>query len=65
MDNREERTAELTARLDEEVRRLRTLAQQLSKKRIDAAKRMTTLVGAELAALKMEQAIFQVTVSSR
>ena len=64
LDNRETRTAELTARLDEEARRLRTLAQQLSKKRIDAATRMTMLVGAELAALKMEQAIFQVTVSS-
>jgi DNA repair protein RecN (Recombination protein N) len=63
LDNREERTAELTGLLDEEARRLHTLAQQLSKKRIDAAKRMTTLVGAELAALKMEQAIFQVTVS--
>lgn len=64
LDNHEERTAELTGLLDEEARRLHTLAQQLSKKRIDAAKRMTTLVGAELAALKMEQAIFQVTVSS-
>ena len=64
LDNREERTAELTVRLDEEVRRLRTLAQQLSKKRIDAGKRMTTLVGAELVALKMVQAIFQVMVSS-
>ena len=64
LDNRESSTAELTARLDEEARRLRTLAQQLSKKRIDEAKRMTTLVGAELVALKMEQAIFQVTVSS-
>lgn len=63
LDNHEERTAELTARLDEEGRRLRTLAQQLSKKRVDAAKRMTTLVGAELAALKMEQAIVQVMVS--
>jgi DNA repair protein RecN (Recombination protein N) len=64
LDNREERTAELTGLLDEEARRLHTLAQQLSKKRVDAAKRMTTLVGAELAALKMEQAIFQVTVST-
>jgi DNA repair protein RecN (Recombination protein N) len=64
LDNHEERTAELTAQLDEEARRLRMLAQQLSKKRNDAAKRMTTLVGAELVALKMEQAIFQVTVSS-
>lgn len=64
LENREERTAELTARLDEEARRLRTLAQQLSRKRADAAKRMTTLVGAELAAVKMEQAVFQVQVSS-
>lgn len=64
LDNREERTAELAARLEEEARRLRTLAQQLSKKRMDAAKRMTTLVGAELAAVKMEQAVFQITVSS-
>jgi DNA repair protein RecN (Recombination protein N) len=64
LDNREEKTAELTVRLDEEARLLRTLAQQLSKKRIDAAKRMTALVGAELVALKMEQAIFQVNVSS-
>jgi DNA repair protein RecN (Recombination protein N) len=64
LDNHETRSAELTARLDEESHRLRTLAQQLSKKRIDAAKRMTTLVEAELVALKMEQAIFQVTVSS-
>jgi DNA repair protein RecN (Recombination protein N) len=62
--NREERTAELRARLDEKAGRLRTLAQQLSKKRMEAAKRMTTLVGAELVALKMVQAIFQVTVSS-
>ena len=63
LENHQERTAELTAQLDEEGRRLRTLAEQLSKKRIDAAKRMTTLVGTELAALKMEQAIFQVVVS--
>ena len=64
LDTHEARTAELTAQLDEESRRLRTLAQQLSKKRIDAARRMTTLVEAELIALKMEQAIFQVTVAS-
>lgn len=64
LDNREARIAELTARLDEENRSLRTLAQQLSKKRIDAATRMTALVGAELVAVKMEQAVFQITVSS-
>src|ERR1041384_7999951 len=64
LDNRETRTAELTTQLEDESRRLRTLAQQLSKKRIDLAKRMTTLVQAELTALKMQQAIFQVTISS-
>lgn len=64
LDNREERTAELAARMEAEARRLRLLAQQLSKKRMDAAKRMTTLVGAELVAVKMEQAVFQVTVLS-
>jgi DNA repair protein RecN (Recombination protein N) len=64
LDNHQERTAGLTSRLDEEAHRLHTLAQQLSKKRTDAAKRMTTSVEAELAALKMEQAIFQVMVSS-
>jgi DNA repair protein RecN (Recombination protein N) len=64
LDNHEARTAELTVQLDEESRRLRTLAQQLSKKRIDAGRRMTTLVETELTALKMEQAIFQVTVTS-
>ncbi|MEK6641578.1 MAG: DNA repair protein RecN [Nitrospirota bacterium] len=63
LDNHQERTAELTAQLDAEAHRLRTLAQQLSQKRTDAAKRMTISVEAELAALKMEQAIFQVMVS--
>ncbi|MCG3778510.1 MAG: DNA repair protein RecN [Nitrospira sp.] len=64
LDGRDERTAQLAARLEEEARHLRTLAQQLSKKRMDAAKRMARLVGAELAAVKMEQAVFQVTVLS-
>ncbi len=61
--NHQERTAELTALLDEAAHHLRTLAQQLSKKRTDAARRMTTSVEAELAALKMGQAIFQIIVS--
>jgi len=63
LDNHQERTAELTSQLEEKAHRLRTLAQQLSQKRTDAAKRMTTSVEAELAALKMEQAIFLVMVS--
>jgi DNA repair protein RecN (Recombination protein N) len=64
LNDGEARAAGLAAQLDEEAHRLRISAQQLSKKRIDAATRMTTLVEAELVALKMEQAIFQVTVSS-
>jgi DNA repair protein RecN (Recombination protein N) len=64
LDNCEERAAELTVQLKEEALLLHTLAEQLSKKRIEAAKRMTTLVGAELVVLKMEQAFFQVKVSS-
>ncbi|MCX5723549.1 MAG: DNA repair protein RecN [Nitrospirae bacterium] len=64
LDSRDERSAALAARLEEEARGLRTLAHQLSKQRMEAAKRMTTLVGAELVALKMEQAVFQVTLSS-
>lgn len=61
--NHQERTAELTSLLDEAAHRLRTLAQQLSKKRTDAARRMTMSVEAELAGLKMGQAIFQIIVS--
>jgi DNA repair protein RecN (Recombination protein N) len=62
--NCQERSVELTAQLDEEALRLRTLGQQLSKKRMDTAKRMTTLVETELVALKMDKAIFDVMVSS-
>ncbi|NOT23937.1 MAG: DNA repair protein RecN [Nitrospiraceae bacterium] len=64
LDNREAKIAELIARHGEEALCLGALAQQLSKKRIDAAKRMTTLMEAELAALKMGQAIFQVSIAS-
>ncbi|HSF66619.1 MAG TPA: DNA repair protein RecN [Nitrospiraceae bacterium] len=63
LGNRQVKTAEVTARLGEEAYRLHGLAQQLSKKRVDAAKRMEMLVGSELAALKMGQAIFRVMVS--
>lgn len=64
LDNHQERTAELTGQLEEQAHRLRTFAQQLSQKRRNAAKRMMTSVEAELATLKMKQAIFQVMVSS-
>ena len=63
-ENRDVRTATLTEQLDEAARHLRALAQQLSNKRIDAATRMTKLVEAELATLKMGQASFQIAVSS-
>jgi DNA repair protein RecN (Recombination protein N) len=61
--NHQERTAELTALRDKAAHRLHTLAQQLSKKRTDAARRMMASVESELAALKMGQAIFQIIVS--
>jgi DNA repair protein RecN (Recombination protein N) len=64
LENREANTAEVTTQLGEETCRLHALARQLSKKRMDAAKQMTTLVEAELVALKMEQAAFQVAMSS-
>jgi DNA repair protein RecN (Recombination protein N) len=64
LETREGRTVELTAKVEEEGRRLRTAAQQLSKKRTEAAKRLAKLVVAELTALKMGEAAFQVVVSS-
>ncbi len=64
LERRESRTAEVIAQVEEEGRRLRTLAQQLSKKRNEAAKRLAKLVAAELSAVKMGEAAFQVVVSS-
>jgi DNA repair protein RecN (Recombination protein N) len=63
LNNHHESIAELTAQVDEEARRLCILAKQLSEGRVDEAKRMMMLVGAELATLKMGQAIFQIMVS--
>jgi len=54
----------LTAKLEEARQFLWGLAQQLSKKRAEAAKQMKTLVKGELAVLKMDQATFDIAVTS-
>jgi len=54
---------ELTGRLEVEERRVIELAKQLTKKRREAAKRLTTLVATEFAAVKMEQATFEILVT--
>lgn len=64
METYDDTLSELTAKLDEAQRHLSGLARQLSKKRAEAAKRMTTLMKGELAVLKMDQATFDVTVTS-
>ncbi len=64
METYDDTLSELTAKLDETQRHLSGLAQQLSKKRAEAAKRMKTLMKGELAVLKMDQATFDVTVTS-
>jgi DNA repair protein RecN (Recombination protein N) len=64
METQEERIATLTAKIEAAACRVFDSAKDLSKKRRDAAKRLTTLVAAELAALKMDQMSFEVVVSS-
>jgi DNA repair protein RecN (Recombination protein N) len=54
----------LTAKLEEARQSLWGLALQLSKKRTEAAKRMKTLVKGELTVLKMDQAAFDIAVTS-
>jgi DNA repair protein RecN (Recombination protein N) len=54
----------LTAKLEEARQFLWGLALQLSKKRAEAAKQMKTLVKGELAVLKMDQATFDIDVTS-
>ncbi|ALA57873.1 DNA repair protein RecN [Nitrospira moscoviensis] len=51
-------------RVDAQRRVMAELAQQLSKKRIEAAKRMTKAVREELDALKMEQTRFSIQVAA-
>jgi DNA repair protein RecN (Recombination protein N) len=64
IDGYENRLSGTTADVQEVLRRLRDLAKQLSKKRREASKRVTTLVGTELTALKMEHMMFNVSLSS-
>lgn len=54
----------LTAKLEEAQQTVWRLALQLSKKRVEAAKRMKTLVKGELNVLKMDQATFDIAVTS-
>ncbi|HEY6972753.1 MAG TPA: DNA repair protein RecN [Nitrospiraceae bacterium] len=56
--------AVLTAKVEEARESLWELALQLSKKRAEAAKRMKTFVKEELAVLKMDQAAFDIVVTS-
>jgi DNA repair protein RecN (Recombination protein N) len=60
-----------TSRISDAVRRLEAAegavvekAEQLTKKRREAAKRLTTVVGKELAAVKMEQSVFEIVVTA-
>ncbi len=64
IDAQEGRVAELTRQLQAVEDQMTDLAAQLSRKRRDAAKRLTTLVAAELAALKMEGAKFEIVLSA-
>jgi DNA repair protein RecN (Recombination protein N) len=54
----------ITAKLEEARQSLWRLALQLSNKRTEAAKRMKTLVKGELTVLKMDQAAFDIAVTS-
>ncbi|SLM48821.1 DNA repair protein RecN [Nitrospira japonica] len=63
IEESDSRSAEGAAAVREAFQRVQEFAQRLSKKRKDAAKRLSESVGAELAALKMEQALFEVLVS--
>jgi len=54
----------LTEKLEEARQSFEGLALQLSKKRAEAAKRMKTLVKAELNVLKMDQSTFDISVAS-
>lgn len=64
LENRESKTAELRKQIQAEGEQVRIVAQQLSTKRTEAAKRLTKLVAADLAALKMEAASFQVVITN-
>jgi DNA repair protein RecN (Recombination protein N) len=64
MEAHENRGAELERRRQAVLGLLSDLAKQLTKKRCEAAKRLTGLVNDELAAVKMEQTAFDIVVTS-
>jgi DNA repair protein RecN (Recombination protein N) len=64
MEDHESRIADLTKGLEAAERSVLDRAGQLTKKRREAAKRLTALVMKELAALKMEHTAFDIAVST-
>ena len=64
MEAHEGRILELTEQLRTAEDRMADLGRQLTKKRREAAKRLTGLVATELAAVRMEQTTFDIVVSS-
>jgi DNA repair protein RecN (Recombination protein N) len=63
MEHRESRMAEATKQFDAAQRAVIEKAEQLTKKRREAAKRLTALVAGELSALKMTHTAFAITVT--
>ena len=64
MEDHESRIADLTKGLEAAERSVLDRADQLTRKRREAAKRLTALVTKELAALKMEHTAFDIAVST-
>lgn len=64
LQNHQSLLSELTERVHAAERRLTEVAKQLTKKRREAAKRLSGLVSGELAAVKMEQATFDIVVTA-
>lgn len=64
VETHESRVAELSRHLAAAKDRLAEFAKQLTRKRREASKRMALLVAAELAALKMEQTVFDIHAST-
>ncbi|HSF70601.1 MAG TPA: DNA repair protein RecN [Nitrospira sp.] len=64
MENQASRIAEVTNQLQAAERTVTERATELSKKRREAAKRLTAVVAKELAALKMEHTAFDIVVTA-
>ena len=64
MENRDSRIAEMTKRLDAAAGTVIGRAELLTKKRREAAKRLTALVAKELAALRMQHTAFEIAVDA-